>query len=222
MIALSQIEDKWQVEFEISDFESGEELCLNLKENSYDVILLDIIMCGIDGIEIAKIIKDMNVDSFIIFISSYDKRIKELFGFKTLAFLDKPVQVAQLENALNEVCSIIKKDENNMYVYTSNKVEKYVYLKDIIYVESINHRIEIFTKKEKIVINDTLKNIWNALKINDDFVMPNRSYIINLKYAFMESSSTFNIINYDIVISIGRTMKEETKNRYLNFIRRNK
>lgn len=222
LLALSQIEDKWQDEFEIAGFKSGEDLCSNLKENSYDIILLDIVMKGIDGIETAKIIKSMDTNSFVIFISSYDKRLKEMFGFKTLAFLDKPLEVSQLENALNEAYNIMKKDENNIFVYTKNKVQKYVYFNDIIYMESVNHRVEVLTKKEKIVINETLKNIWNTLKTNDNFIMPNRSYIINLRYSFMESSSTFNVTNCNLIVSVGRTMKEETKQRYLNFIRRNK
>ncbi len=47
---LYHIEEKWNQEFEIKQFSSGESLCENLENNGYDVILLDILMgTGIDG-----------------------------------------------------------------------------------------------------------------------------------------------------------------------------
>lgn len=100
MCSLSRIEEKWRESFKIVPFSGGEELCEDIAENHYDVILLDILMNGIDGIETANRICSMGVESLIIFISNYDDRIKELFSFRTIAFIDKPVEVDKLEEAL--------------------------------------------------------------------------------------------------------------------------
>lgn len=220
MYILTQIEQNMGTEFEISFFNCGEELCENLKINSYDVILLDIIMDGIDGIETAKNIYSMDLDSYIIFISSCDSQVKKLFGEKTLGFLDKPVHVNELEHLIKKVYNLIKKEEDSIFIYKENKIKKFLYLKNIVYIESNGRKINIITVSEKIVINETMKNIWSNLESNSSFLMLNRSYIVNLKYAKRIDSNTFNILSYDLYVKIGRVMKADVEHRYFNFVRR--
>lgn len=221
-IALAQIEKRWKTEFVIVPFSSGKELCENLKNNSYDIILLDIIMDELDGIETTKKIRSMDLESYIVFISSYDKKWQQLFGRKTLAFLDKPVDVDKLEENLTEVYNLIEreKDKNNIFVYSVNKAKKFEYFKNIIYFESTNKRIEMVTTKGTVIIYDTLKNIWNELQENSEFMMPNRSFIINLRYATMDSISSFHIDKLNLDIQVSRAIREEVKNEYMKFLRR--
>lgn len=217
-----KVEEKWKTEFYVSRFSSGEALCEDLEKNKYDIILLDIIMKGISGIDTAKKIYSMDIESYIVFISSYDQRLRELFGTKTLAFLDKPVNAKQVEDVLLQVDALIKKDKENVFLFTANKVQQFVYLKDIIYFESRHQKIEIVTIDDRIIIYDTLKNIWNTLESKDEFLMPNRSYILNLRYAYMDSANSFNISKLDMKVSIGRKGKNTTTQRYLEFLRRNR
>ncbi len=218
--ALSNIEESWKADFEDRYFSSGEELCEDLEENSYDVILLDILMDGIDGIETAKKIQLMDSGSYIIFISSYDKRWKELFGKRTLAFLDKPVNIPELNNELRKVVELLETDKNDVFTYKVNGVEKFLYSKEIIFFECVNQRIEIVTTKEVIAINDSLRNIWTRINHNVNFLMPSRSYILNLRHARMVNTSTFFIPCHSLEIKVGRTMKKDVSERYLRFIRR--
>lgn len=73
VFALTQIEEKWKEEFELYSFSDGESLCAAVAKNHYDIILLDILMNGIDGIETATRIRAMGEENLIIFISSYDE-----------------------------------------------------------------------------------------------------------------------------------------------------
>ena len=50
-------EIQWNMEFYISQFSSGEEFLVSLMDSSYDIILLDIKMNGVDGIEVARRLK---------------------------------------------------------------------------------------------------------------------------------------------------------------------
>ncbi len=117
MGALSYIEEKWQTRFIDVYFSSGKELCEHLRESTFDVILLDIFMDDIDGIEVAKRMNEIGAECYIIFISGFQERWKELFGTKTLAFLDKPIDKDKLEMHLKEVLSLLKNKVNNAYIY---------------------------------------------------------------------------------------------------------
>ncbi len=219
---LYHIEEKCGEEFYIKEFDDGKKMTKDLENNIYDVILLDIIMNEQDGIETAQKIREMDLESYIIFISSYDKKWQQLFGVRTLGFLDKPVSLKKLEMTLREVSTLInrEKEKNNVFAYTVNKVKKFEYYKNIICFESTNKRIEMVTTTETMVIYDTLKNVWNEVQENAEFVMLNRSFIINLKYSVMDKSNSFYIKRLGLNVSVGRAVKEEVKNKYMKFLRR--
>ncbi len=219
-IALIQIEEKWNAKFEIGYFFYGNDLCEDLENNRYDVVILNISMSGLDRIETAKKIRTMDLETYIIFISDCDKMWRQLFGIRTLACLEKPVNAGELEEKLREVSTLIEKekDKNNIFVYTVNKVQRFEYLKNIICFESNNKRIEMVTTNGTIVIYDTLKNIWNDLQENSAFVMPNRSFIINLRYATMDTVNSFYINELKLDVTIGRAVKEEVKNKHIKFL----
>lgn len=223
--ALTQIQIKWNIEFSTTYFSCGEDLCEDIKKNTYEIILLDIMMDGIDGIKTAKNIRSYGEDSKIIFISSCDDRIRELFDVNAVTFLDKPINKDDLEQYLDKCLNIIKNTKNDkVFSYSKNKSLMYVDIEDIVYFESDRNHITICTVKEKIQYVGQLKNVWDTVSIYDDFIKPNQSNIFNLKYVDVLSnkiqikSSKLSVSIDQIEINIGRVFKTDTLNRYMNYI----
>lgn len=217
MRALTQIEEKWGEEFEMISFSSGESLCETTQKNHYDVILLDILMNGIDGIETATRIRAMGEENLIIFISSYDKRVKELFDFRTIAFLDKPIDVPMLETALSKAYSIIKKDSDNVFTYNSQGSIQHIPMKDIVYFESRRNEVTIHTTKGSESYYNTLTSVWSILQEFDQFIMPHRSFIFNLNYISIKSDKVY-IRKSGESFNVGSKYKDDTHNRYIAFL----
>lgn len=215
---LIDIQIKSNVEFSTSYFYCGEELCEDVKVNTYDIIILDIIMCGIDGIETAREIRRMGENSKIIFISSFDDRLRELFKVDTIAFIDKPVNIIDLSEAITRVYNEILDDENNQFSYESNNNTFYIPFKNILYIESISHHNCIKTVKETIKYYGNLKSAWGDCKDNIAFAIPHKSFIINFKYANV-TKTNIRIIGEDITIPIGRVYKEEFLDRYTIYMK---
>lgn len=201
----------------MTSFSSGESLCEATQKNHYDVILLDILMNGIDGIETATRIRAMGEENLIIFISRYDKRIKELFDFRTIAFLDKPIDVTMLETALSKAYSIIKNDSGHVFTYNSQGSIQYISMKDIIYFESRRNEIIIHTRKGSESYYNTLKSIWSTLQEFDQFVMPHRSFIFNLNYISIKSDKVY-IRKSGASFNVGNKYKDDTHSRYIAFL----
>lgn len=86
---------------------SGEEACERYKEISPDVVTLDIIMPGIDGLETAELLKKLDANVRIIIVSSlaYDDTFDSAKHLGIRHFIFKPVEHAQLIAALDEVCA---------------------------------------------------------------------------------------------------------------------
>lgn len=217
MRALTKIEEKWGEEFGMTSFSSGESLCEATQKDHYDVILLDILMNGIDGIETATRIRAMGDENLIIFISSYDKRVKELFDFRTIAFLDKPIDILMLEKALSKAYSIIKRDNDKLFTYNSQGAIQHIPIKDIVYFESRRNEVTIHTTKGSESFYNTLTSIWNILQEFDQFIMPHRSFIFNLNYISIKSDKVY-IRKSGESFNVGSKYKDDTHNRYIAFL----
>ncbi len=214
---LSMIEKEWNIEFNITTFNSGEELCENLQFNSYDIILLDILMGGITGIETAKAIRKMKINSLIIFISSYDKQIKELFDTQVIGFLDKPLQYDQLKTVLQKGKDRLNEIIDPIFTFTINQMDYFVYIKNIIYIESISNKVKIITTNSSYEFRGTLKKVWEKICQHDIFIRVNKSYIVNINY--MKFNDTKSLTVENLQINIGTSYKREALERYQIFLR---
>ncbi|MFI3214542.1 MAG: LytTR family DNA-binding domain-containing protein [Eubacteriales bacterium] len=217
MISLGQIEDKWGEEFELSSFSSGESLCEDITKNHYDIILLDILMNGLDGIETATRIRTTGEENLIIFISSYDDRIKELFDFRTIAFIDKPLETSKLEEALSKAYSILQKDNEVFFTYGSRGSTGHIPMKDIVYFESKRNEVIITTVKGQECYYGTLLSVWQNVENLNQFIMPHRSFVFNLHHVSIKSDKVI-IKKTGETFNIGEKYRKDTRNRHMNFI----
>ncbi|OON95257.1 MAG: hypothetical protein ATN31_11365 [Candidatus Epulonipiscioides saccharophilum] len=214
---LSMIEKEWNIEFNITTFNSGEELCKNLQFNSYDIILLDILMGGITGIETAKAIRKMKINSLIIFISSYDKQIKELFDTQVIGFLDKPLQYEQFKIVLQKGKERLDEIIDPIFTFSINQMDYFVYVKNIIYIESISNKVQIITTNSSYEVRVTLKKVWEKICKYDIFIRANKSYIVNINYVKFNDTKSLTIEH--LQINIGASYKREVLERYHIFLR---
>ena len=83
---------------------AGEALAF-VKENGCDVLVSEIELCGLDGISLAKSVKQMNPQVNIIFLTVCDERehAKEVFSIKPSGYILKPAKREQLESELNNL-----------------------------------------------------------------------------------------------------------------------
>ncbi len=215
--ALMQIEEKWEMELEFYPFICGEDLCESIITSHYDVVLLDIQMEGMDGIETANRIRNLCEDTLIIFISNYDDRVKELFNFGTIAFLDKPVDVNILEIKLRDAVDVLEKNKKRYFFYKKNSEKVFFPIKDIIYFEVKKNIIIIHTIKGKESYYSTLASVWKQVEALEQFIFPGKSYIFNLKYVTIKKGKVV-IKGTAETFNIGRTCKVDTEERYKNYM----
>lgn len=116
--------DKMGLEF-CGDFENGKEILDFLKQETADIIIIDIKMPHMDGLEAIRQIKELHPDIHIIILSGYNDfeyaRTALKYGVKE--YLLKPVSSDELENALYECILSIKK--NRQVDYTVKLYEHY-------------------------------------------------------------------------------------------------
>lgn len=215
---LAKVQEKNDMRFEVSSFEDGEKLVAQLKKVHFDLIYLDYSMPGMSGLEVAKIVKEVtNGTTKMIFISSYDNYIRELFPLGVISFIDKPYKEEAFFKTFQFAYRELFNEKNRTFAYTVRGDKKFAFIRDIIYFETGEHSTILNLKDgTQAEFRSTISDVWREVKQYECFVMPTRSFIVNLKHASSVSSTMINVGN--VCIAIGRTHKKDTDQRYIRFL----
>ncbi len=183
-----------------------------LKENKVDIIFLDIEMPGLTGIDF---IKSLANPPSVIFITANKNYAIDGFDLNVDDFLLKPVSFERLIKAVNRVVekdSSKKEDsEAKDYLYLKeNKKMVKVYLKNILYLESIKDYVKVITVCKTVVTKQPL-SYFESILSSDDFLRIHRSFIVSINKIDAYSLSGIDIGNTEL--PIGRKYKESVINR---------
>jgi len=181
--SLASLVEKWakahDVDVLLSEFDSSERFFFAYDDNkTVDILLLDIQMKGMDGIELARKIRKEDKNVQIIFITGYMDYIKEGYDVEALHYLLKPVEPDKLFSVLNRAVEKLKIDEQILTLNLHGRTIR-LPLRDIIYIEAqrnyvMIHATETFTKKT------TLSEFEKDL--DEYFFRTGRSFIVNLRH----------------------------------------
>jgi DNA-binding LytR/AlgR family response regulator len=164
-------------------FHDGESLMSEEKE--YDIIFLDIIMAGMDGIETAKKLRKKDKTVEIIYLTSYAGLTKEALAVHAFEYLEKPVTKDQIYNQLDEALEkILRKKLNDEYKYhivafNAGKNSIRLAIDDIYYFERVDRKLKAVTKKGDFLLYETIASVEEKLH-QYDFVTPHQSFVVNI------------------------------------------
>ena len=103
---------------ELYTFCSGEEALRWVEKNTVDVAFLDIEMPVMNGIELARRLKQMDVNIRIVFVTAFEQYALQAFGVDAIGYLLKPYEAAEIEKELNKAASIRRRPNKRIRIYT--------------------------------------------------------------------------------------------------------
>lgn len=166
-----------------------------------DILLLDIQMNCMNGMELARKLRSIGWQTVLIFITAYADYVFDAFDVGAFHYLVKPVSDKKLAEVLHKAEDLLTQEKHeakhadtdvdtadgrriavkNAGVHTSVKVS------DIVYAEVFNRKVALHTTTQSIEYYGKLKELEDEL--GADFYRPHRSYLINLKYVIKYDSS---------------------------------
>ncbi|WP_373072784.1 response regulator transcription factor [Sulfurimonas sp.] len=113
--------------------ENGKTALELFKKNSYDIVITDIIMPEMNGMELAKYIKDLNTHAKVIIMSAFDDReyLMNSIELKVFRFLKKPVGIYEFADVINDAITELK-EEQNANVFNTNLKNVFNYQSSIV------------------------------------------------------------------------------------------
>lgn len=184
---------KLGVRVETKVFYDGKTLLKSIQDGEhYQLIFIDIEMKQVDGITAARHIREIDRAVLLIYVSSYDKYLKELFEVEPFRFLSKPLNQVQFARYFKESCKRINETEV-FYQFTFNKEIRKVSVGNIVYFESNNRIVYIHLKDGSSEhFYDKLNNVEKELAASRQyFLRIHQSFLVN--YDYVKKMNFFNI-----------------------------
>ena len=109
-------------------FSKPSELLVFAKSNHCDIAFLDIKMWGMNGLTLAKELKDLNPKINIIFVTAYSKYSTEAFGLYPSGYILKPVTKEAVEQEIENLrYPIDQKSSALLYAQTFGNFDVFSY-----------------------------------------------------------------------------------------------
>lgn len=166
-------------------FSAGKTLLKSIQSGErYGLIFIDIEMEQVDGISAARKIRKTDRSVLFIYISGYDKYLKDLFEVEPFRFLSKPLDKEKFRRYFKEACHRIGETEV-FYQFTFNRQIQKVPLKDVVYFESRNRVVHIFLR------DGNTAYFYGKLSAVEKELADSRRYFLRIHQSFL--------VNYDYI-----------------------
>lgn len=153
-----------------------------LNDNEVDIILLDIQMPEISGMEMLKL---LNKKTSVILTTAYSEYAVDAFSLGVVDYLLKPFDYARFLQAINKVVaqssSELLTDACNDYLMVKADYKLYkVNFDDLLFIEGQHEYVTFHTKTKRITALYSLKNLEDTLP-KDRFIRVHKSFIVSIK-----------------------------------------
>ncbi|MBE6884695.1 MAG: response regulator transcription factor [Ruminococcaceae bacterium] len=182
------------------------------EEKDFDILLLDIEMGPLNGIELAKKVRAENKEIQIIFISGYQDYISEGYDVEALHYILKPVDSAKLFAVLDRAREKLKKNEQALLLNTSDGTTR-LPLYAIRYLEVRSNYVTIHAD-EVFSVKISLSSLENSL--DDSFFRIGRSHVVNMRYIRKITKTEVFLSNGDI-LPLSRNAYEPLNRAFINY-----
>lgn len=202
----------------VASCENGMEALELLQNEDVDVILLDIHMPELSGIDLLESLEN---PPQVIFITSDEQFALKAFEYSATDYLVKPVTYPRLQKAFNKARKLTETNQSsqgalndeNLFIKVDNRLVN-IAIKDILWVEALGDYIQFNTAEKRYTLHMTMKKVLDRLP-NDLFIRVHRSFIVNISKIVDIEDNT--IVIGKKVIPVSKGNRENLMNR-LNFL----
>ena len=146
----------------------------------YQLVFLDIQMDDIDGLSLAKVLKERNNKVVIFFVTSFNHYQDDAMDLRAFRFFEKPIAPERLYAGLEKAMEYIDESYIDFYIYANNE-HRQILTDDVIYVERGNRQVTLVTTHGNYITRETFDDWCNMLQ-NSFFYRVHKSFLVNLHY----------------------------------------
>lgn len=184
----------------------------------FDITILDIIMPGENGIDIARKIRAVRSDTEIVFLTSSAEYAVDSYEVKAQNYLLKPVSEDKFNSAIASLIQELEHKDNAGFI-VSGTTRQYsrILFSQLVYAEATHRTVTLHLADETTVCATlTFTELLNILQPYPDFIHPHRSYAVNMNYIQCVTKSDIVLMN-GLKIPLSRNNYARISEQFLNF-----
>lgn len=198
---------------EVSTFLDGESFLEDWENNTYDLILLDIYMEEVLGVDVARKVRETDLDVRIVFCTTSNEFASESYEVGANYYLQKPISATSFQRMLKMICL----DDYEMNRFITLPDGQKIVLRNITYTEYYNHTIIIHSKKRADLQTRMSQMEWEALLADYNFLYScSKGLVVNFHEVEKTEDGMFVLKNEELV-PISRRKTKDALEAYAHF-----
>ena len=171
-----------KTEFDIYSNATEVERKLLMKKEPADILILDIDMPEISGLELAERLRVDNEDIIIIFLSAHEEFVFKAIEFQPFRYIRKIRLDAEMPLAIRSAVRVIEKNSDKQIVLNTDDGEMKVMISEIMYYETKKRKIAVHLKNgNNFLVNKKIADMQKLIN-KESFIMIHRSCVVNANY----------------------------------------
>ena len=185
--------------FEVKTFADGLEILEDYRP-AYDLILLDIEMKHLDGMETARRIRELGPDVMLVFITNMAQYAIKGYAVGALDYVLKPVPYFAFSQQLQKVEAQLRRRTRHYLAVPVEGGLRRLDTSRIYYIESEGHRVHFYTEEGDFAAPGALKALEEKLA-DRPFARCNSGYLVNLAQVQAVQQNTVEVGPYELQVS---------------------
>lgn len=219
---MNELLDRYQVErnedITYAAFQSPFELLTEIEKGIRpDILFLDVVMPGQNGMDVAKEIRQYDTNMKIIFLTSSPEFAVESYSVGAYFYQLKPIWEESFFRLMDAVLAECEKKKKNSLILRSKDGITRIDLQQLEYCEVLGRKL-LFHLEDGAVLESagSLDDLAGQLMQYSNFFRPHRSFLVNMEYIQNISSRSIKMVN-DAEIPIPHGKCSEIKNTYMEY-----
>lgn len=185
--------------FEVKTFADGLEILEDYRP-AYDLILLDIEMKHLDGMETARRIRELDPEVMLVFITNMARYAIKGYAVGALDYVLKPVPYFAFSQQLQKVEEQLRRRTRHYLAVPVEGGLRRLDTSRIYYIESEGHRVHFYTEEGDFAAPGALKALEEKLA-DRPFARCNSGYLVNLAQVQAVQQNTVEVGPYELQVS---------------------
>ena len=219
---MNELLDRYRVErnedITYAAFQSPFELLTEIEKGIRpDILFLDVAMPGQNGMDVAKEIRQYDMNMKIIFLTSSPEFAVESYSVGAYFYQLKPIWEESFFRLMDAVLAECEKKKKNSLILRSKDGITRIDLQQLEYCEVLGRKL-LFHLENGAVLESagSLDDLAGQLMQYSNFFRPHRSFLVNMEYIQNISSRSIKMVN-DAEIPIPHGKCSEVKNTYMEY-----
>ena len=219
---MNELLDRYRVErnedITYAAFQSPFELLTEIEKGIRpDILFLDVVMPGQNGMDVAKEIRQYDTNMKIIFLTSSPEFAVESYSVGAYFYQLKPIWEESFFRLMDAVLVEWEKKKKNSLILRSKDGITRIDLQQLEYCEVLGRKL-LFHLENGAVLESagSLDDLAGQLMQYSNFFRPHRSFLVNMEYIQNISSRSIKMVN-DAEIPIPHGKCSEIKNTYMEY-----